>query len=404
MANNIGMAGLGFVFWRLVIWLYSDSYGPAASEEMIGIAASLISAATLIGTFSILGFDISLVRHLPGLSEADKKRTVFTSLFFSGVVGLIISSLSVALAFWLFPDLLIIESYFIYIIFIIFSVFWSLFVVINGVFMEGERGGLVFVKNVILFSGGKLLLPFFLVAFGAAGIFLSWGLSMSIAFFVSFCLILLMYRSKTSRPRILMSSLKSIATFSVMNHIANILSLLPSLLLPIIVLVITDANQAAYVYIAWMIASITFMIPHSVSLAMFASCSNLSQKTNERAKQSLSLSLLILLPLVLVAIIFSDMILEFMGSNFSQASAVLSMLVLSALPITGIAIITAIKRVQGNMKEVVTANFAIFCISVSLWILLLGERGISIVGEAWLLANTAALLLLLCTCKLREGG
>ncbi|MCK4718940.1 MAG: oligosaccharide flippase family protein, partial [Thermoplasmata archaeon] len=273
--------------------------------------------------------------------------------------------------------------------------------IINGALLEGQRADLIFLKNVLFFSGGKLFFPLLLFSLGALGIFLSWGIAVIIAFSISLVLIAFLYREKAPRPVISLGILRPIASYSFLNYLTNLFNLLPSLVLPMVVLVRADANMAAYAYVAWMIATITFMVPNSVALSLFASCSNNPGSIKEKAKHSLYLSSALVVPMVIGIYLFGDLVLQFMGANFSIAAVTLSWLSLSALPIMGIATMVAVKRVKKHMVEVMVAYAITFSISLSFWYVLLPKWGMISIGVVWFLANSLAFLFLLFSLKYR---
>ncbi len=401
IGSNVSMAALGFLFWKVVHWRYLPLYGTIETERMMGIAAVLISTSTLAGTFSIFGMDMALIRFLPKRSTGEKKRMLLSSLAFAGACGLLFSLIFASLIHIFYPQLLMIEGQSVYPLFVLFSIVWGLFVIINGALLEGQRADLIFLKNVLFFSGGKLFFPLLLFSLGALGIFLSWGIAVIIAFSISLVLIAFLYREKAPRPVISLGILRPIASYSFLNYLTNLFNLLPSLVLPMVVLVRADANMAAYAYVAWMIATITFMVPNSVALSLFASCSNNPGSIKEKAKHSLYLSSALVVPMVIGIYLFGDLVLQFMGANFSIAAVTLSWLSLSALPIMGIATMVAVKRVKKHMVEVMVAYAITFSISLSFWYVLLPKWGMISIGVVWFLANSLAFLFLLFSLKYR---
>ncbi|MCK4717623.1 MAG: hypothetical protein KAT70_03050, partial [Thermoplasmata archaeon] len=177
IGSNVSMAALGFLFWKVVHWRYLPLYGTIETERMMGIAAVLISTSTLAGTFSIFGMDMALIRFLPKRSTGEKKRMLLSSLAFAGACGLLFSLIFASLIHIFYPQLLMIEGQSVYPLFVLFSIVWGLFVIINGALLEGQRADLIFLKNVLFFSGGKLFFPLLLFSLGALGIFLSWGIA-----------------------------------------------------------------------------------------------------------------------------------------------------------------------------------------------------------------------------------
>ena len=74
-------AALGFTFWIVMARLFST--------EDIGRASSLISAAALIGYFSLFGLDSTLVRFLP--TARDKGPLITAAFILVAGVGAIVA-------------------------------------------------------------------------------------------------------------------------------------------------------------------------------------------------------------------------------------------------------------------------------------------------------------------------
>lgn len=58
--------------------------------------------------------------------------------------------------------------------------------------------------------------------------------------------------------------------FSFANYAANMLWVLPQLILPLMVVNLLGAEQTAYFFIGWAVASILFVIPLATSFSLFA--------------------------------------------------------------------------------------------------------------------------------------
>src|SRR5260221_5058561 len=80
MSSSAIMGVLGFAFWILVARVF-----PTGS---VGIATALISAVSLLSNFSLLGFNISLIRYLPKAEKKNEKiNSAFTLVIFASIVS-----------------------------------------------------------------------------------------------------------------------------------------------------------------------------------------------------------------------------------------------------------------------------------------------------------------------------
>ena len=81
MASTFISGVLGYIFWIMVARLYK--------AEDVGIATTLISVMTLLGNFTILGFNVSLNRYLP---KSTHKNDLINSSFVITTFAAIIAS------------------------------------------------------------------------------------------------------------------------------------------------------------------------------------------------------------------------------------------------------------------------------------------------------------------------
>ena len=175
MLSTAVMAVFGFFFWMINARLYS--------VEQVGIGTTLISVMTLISSFSLLGLGNSLIRYLPTSDKKNEK--INTSFTLVGLTSIFISIFFLVFLKTFSPRLLFVrESIIFSLLFILFTVFSSLNIISENVFIAYRSSKFVFIKNTI-FSIVKLVLPIFLVALGAYGIFMSMGIAMACLLYTS---------------------------------------------------------------------------------------------------------------------------------------------------------------------------------------------------------------------------
>jgi O-antigen/teichoic acid export membrane protein len=81
MGNTLLSAGAGFFFW-----IFAARFYPA---EDVGLGSALISAMGLLCILSLLGFDIGLIRYLPG--EEDKGGMINSCFVMAGLAAALLS-------------------------------------------------------------------------------------------------------------------------------------------------------------------------------------------------------------------------------------------------------------------------------------------------------------------------
>ena len=176
--------------------------------------------------------------------------------------------------------------------------------------------------------------------------------------------------------------------FSLANYGANLFWLIPSLVLPLMVVNFLGAKSNAYFYIGWAIANIVYMIPLTVSLSLFAEGSHDEQKLARNATGSLKLVLLLIVPAIIALFLAGDKILLIFGAAYSEnATRLLWVLAISALPVSVNYIYSSIKRVEKRMKSVIGLSVFTAVTTLTLTFVLLPRMGILGAGVSYLVAQ-----------------
>lgn len=382
MLNSVVVSLLGFVFWIIVARSYT------AAD--VGLAAAIIAAMWLLANLSSLGLGFGLIRFLP--AAKDKATTMInSSLTIVGLVSLVTSLIFLAgLSFWS-PALIAIRQHYIFLVsFVLFTIAFTLFNLLNQVFIAKRTAKFTFIQGVIS-STLKIPIPIIFVAFfGAFGIFASTG----IAIFVAVLVAMLWFLRRVQKgyipiPTIRKQIINDIAHYSLGNYFANLLWLAPSLLFPLMVVNILGAEMNAYFYIAWAIAVVLFMIPLSISLSLFAEGSYERSLLRANTMKSIKLCLVILLPAILLIFAIGDKLLLLFGQSYAEsATTLLWLLALSALPLTINYIFLSIKRVQDDIRSTIIISAATTVITLGLSYFLMGRFGILGVGIGWTVGQT----------------
>ena len=206
-----------------------------------------------------------------------------------------------------------------------------------------------------------------------------------------------------------MPDLKSVAGtikghfgYSAGNYLSVIFTMMPSTLLPIIIMNTTGPEDVAYFYIAYSIAAMLFIIPGAVAMSLFIEGSH-DMPMNHYAGKAFKLILVIVLPLILILFFFGDQLLLLFNREYSsQSIELLRLLVISGLFSPVIAVYSSIRRVEKKMKSlnVVSATTALLIVGAGY--LLLSVYGLTGLGYAWILAN-ATVAFILVVILIKEG-
>lgn len=345
---NSAMYGLtGFFFWILAARLYSPA--------VVGLASSVISSIGLLSLLSTLGLDYGLLRFLPTAGEltADMINTCFTIV---GIITLLTSVVYVAgLSIWA-PALLPIRNNLLYFIsFVVFALANSLQLLNNQCFIAARQSRFAMIQGWIIAWLRFLPLVLLATAYPQFGIVAAWGLCvvLSVTIAINF-FHPIAYPGNRPIFTIKKDVINRLLHFSFANYVGNIFWMLPSLILPIMVVNRLGAEQNAYFYVSWATFSMVYGIPMAISLSLLAEASHDEAKLVLEMKRSLKLIFLLLTPVVIALLFLSRTFLQFFGKAYSDnALQLLWILVVSAIPMSLNFVYITVRQVEKKMASVI---------------------------------------------------
>ncbi len=388
---------IGFFFWIIVARFYTDIE--------VGYSSAIISAITFLGNLCLFGFNLTLIRFI---SQARKPQDLINSCFtISGVASLIAAAIFVSgIDLWSPAISFIRQNTIFYLVFIAFTMLSTLSHLMDATFIAKRRTGFVLLKHTI-HSLIKLPLPILLVLFfHSFGIVASWGIALGIALVISFFVFLpriqLLYKPI---PTLNLTPLKNMVQYSGGNYLASILSSMPVIVLPLMIVNILGPDHNAYFFIAWTISSILYAIPGAVSRSLFAEGSHANENFSKNVTKSIKFTYLLLVPAVLILILAGKWILLVFGQNYSSNGLkLLWFLSLSGIPISIVSIYISILRVRHKINEVIRIQaFEATAILVASY-LIIPFSGIIGIGYIWLGVHGAIAIYVLLTLRLRYSS
>ncbi len=374
------VAAAGFVFWLLNSRLYSAG--------QVGAATTLISGASLISYVSLLGFNTAFIRFLPASVERDAE--IDTGLVMVFGTAVVVAALYVLLIPSFAPRLAFVRGSVGYAVgFTLLTALWSVNLVTDSIFVAFQKAQYNLFVDGLVQGVVKLALPALLVGLGAFGIFVSSGVGAAAA--VAATLVCLM-ATTGYRPRLTVSLdvLRRTWDYSAANYAANLLSLCPVLVIPIIILDVRGPRQAAFYFIAFQVAGLLFSIAYAVSLSFFAECSQEGAQMAPLLRHSARLLVAVCVPCSLVVAVSGHWLLLLFGHAYSAGGAwALAVLALSTPSVALCSLATAVLRVTRRLRALVIADVVYAVVMVGL--ALVGARhGLPWVAVAFLVGNTAA--------------
>ena len=368
----------GFVFWAVAARLY-----PA---EGVGLAAAAISAIGLLALLSTLGMDYGLIRFLPG--SGDKVKNILNSCFtLSGLVSVALAVIFLAgLKLWSPALLRIQQNPVFFISFVIFALAAVYRVFAERTFIAGRRAGFALTQGLVFNLLRFIPLVALAPLFNVFGIFASWGIGLGLAVIVSIpFLIPRVQPGYHPAPKIDRKSIGNMMHFSFANYGANIFWAIPILCLPLMVVNLLGAEANAYFYVGWALGYLLVSIPVTVSFSLFAEGSHSEEQLGHNIDRSLRL-LLVLVPVIAIVFLAGERVLALFGSAYAEnATTLLWVLAVSAIPVGLNHTYFTVKRVQKRMRGVIGLSAFIAVVTMVLSYLLLPRVGIIGAGIGWLI-------------------
>jgi O-antigen/teichoic acid export membrane protein len=255
----------------------------------------------------------------------------------------------------------------------------------------------VTIKSIIFNSLKVILLVLLAGVMKSYGIFNAWGIALVTAVLAGlFFFIPRLRKGYLPRPSFRWNELTDLLRYSILNNIAFFLWNVTGRILPLLIISIIGAEANGYFYIAWTIAATIAFIPASLSNSLFAEGSNEEKGLETKIINSLSLVIVIMIPIFLVVIIFGGLILKIFGAAYAaNATSLLQCLIIAQFPLSVNQIYFGVLRIQKNLKPLIILGITIAVLTTAISYWLLPILGIVGVGIGWLASQAVTALWIL---------
>jgi glycosyltransferase involved in cell wall biosynthesis/O-antigen/teichoic acid export membrane protein len=374
------MGVLGFVFWALSARLFNPG--------QIGVATTLISATSLISYLSLLGFNTTFVSFLPGSRDRDAE--ISTGLLLVFGAGLLVALVYILAVPSFVPQLHFARDSIIYAGgFVLLTAFAAVNLVTDSIFIAYREARYNFLIDGLIQGGSKLALPLALVGLGAYGIFAASGVAAFVAVVLS---IYFMIRSLRYRPQLRVSRdvIRRVSRFSAPNYVANVLNIVPIMVVPLIVIHSLGASEAGYYYLTFQLTNLVNAVTYAVSQSLLAEGSYDGTDLGVLARRSAGLQALVMVPAVAFLCLASSQVLFVFGPAYSHhARGALIVLSLATLAVALNTWTTSLLRLKRQLSLLVWRNVVFVAVITGLSVLWV-HRGLAWVSGAWLVGNLLA--------------
>lgn len=376
-------ATLGFTFWVVVARLFSTAD--------VGRASSLVSATSLLAILSLFGVNSTLVRFLPTSTERDALITA--SLIFVAACGAIFGLVYLLLTPVIAPRLAFVEHQPAMVFgFVMLNAAAAVNLLTDSVFISSRKAIYCAVTDGGISGVTKIASAFLLAGTGAYGLFSACTAGFAAAALVSLILI-----AKVLRWRPILKgsflALKPLLRFSGANYAGNIFMLLPTLVVPVIVLDRLGATAAAFYFVAYQIATLLYSSVYAVEAAFLAEGSHDDTDWRETRRRSRRFAVALFVPACLVLVFAAHWIMLAFGAQYSHyGTASLVVLALAVIPLAASNWSWTVLRLTGQLKRLVisTCTFATAICGLA-W--LLAPHGLTALSISWPLGCSISALI-----------
>jgi O-antigen/teichoic acid export membrane protein len=375
--SNATMGLFGFGFWLIGARLFTTT--------QVGLATTLVTATILIGYASLLGFNSTLVQSLPRSRCQDEEISSAVVLVFPFAALLSLAYLLVLPEF--VPAFAFVRSNPLHVaVFVLGTAFAAVNLLTDSVFIAHRAAQFNLIADGLVQSGLRLLLPVTMVSLGAMGIYYATGIASFVAVLVSLWL-MRRYFGHRLQLRASWAVLRGFLRSSAANYVANVLTMVPILVLPLVVVHGLGAPSGGYYYISIQIANLLYSVALAVAQSMLAEGSQHGASFGALARRSGLIQLYVLVPGGVLMALLAPFILLIFGRSYSDNGTTALVVFALSAPIVGLNFWTSsLLRLRGQLGALIGSNLVYtvsMCALAALWV----DKGLGWVAGAWLLGN-----------------
>ena len=366
-------AALGAAFWIIAARMFG-----AAN---VGIAGSLIAATVLIAYLALLGLNSTLVRYLP--TAPDRDGLITGGLLLVAVCGAGLGLLYLLLTPVIAPRLAFVEHRpMLAAGFVLLAAATAINLLTNSVFIASRKADYTALTDGVLGGVTKVVFAVVLVGTGAYGLFCASVGGFAAAALASLLLMTtaLRYRPSLRKP---FRTLKPLFRFSAANYAGNVFNLLPTLVVPLIVLDRLGATAAAYYFVAFQVATLLYAAAYAVGQTFLAEGSYAEADRRQLLRRSRRVLMALCLPACLGLILVAHWVLLAFGTGYSQHGTLcLILLAVAVIPIAANDWLQTVLRLSGRLRPIVVSS-GVFAVGVCGLAWLLAPYGLTGLTAAW---------------------
>jgi O-antigen/teichoic acid export membrane protein len=379
LGNTVLLSAFGFVFWTIAARLYSS--------EDVGTFSAITATVMLLAVVAALGLPNTVMRHLPSSDAA--RRLVAALLGAVTLLGSVVTVLVVVVLGPHLPDAIVPDAGGWLLAALV--VLTAAGTVTDAALITSRSTGVLLVKNLVA-SIAKVAVLIPLSALGSTGLVLAYGVGVALSAVLG--LETLWRRLGPARsPAPPVALLRRYARFSGGSYIGTVFGIMPLACVPIVVLAVSGAREAAWWAVAAMLVSFLNFIPSTASQVLFAEASREPGRLREQAVKALRGIYALLVPGMLVMIAAAPLVLTAFGPEYrDHATDVLRVLAAGTIFTGATYVVDSILVARDRVRAYVVMN-VVNAVLVLLAVALLLPHGLAAGALGWAAAQGVSLAL-----------
>jgi O-antigen/teichoic acid export membrane protein len=381
-ASSLLTSVLGALYWALAAHTYSD--------DNVGRNYSAVAAMMLLAGVGQLNMTNVMIRFTPGAGHRSR-RLVATAYLAACVATVALAVGFVLLIPVLSPDLMFLRRPLVACGFVLASAGYAIFVLQDGVLTGLRRPGWVVLENLV-FALVKIVFVVVLAFLAATGILWSWALSVVVAVLLANVLLFARFlpRHGGAGPDDRVDTSRPTGRYVLADYTAALFWLAATASLPILVLNRLGPRQAAYFSLAWLVGFSLYQLNTNMGASLIVEAANDPSRLGAHCRLVLKHTGVLLACGAAVLCAAAPLILRIFGPGYAGEGAdLLRLTALSALPNLVVVAAVSICRARRRLRLLAGILVTVCTLATVLSYVLLRFMGITGVGAAWLVAQTA---------------
>jgi len=370
-------AAVGFAFWILVARLFSTAD--------VGRGSSLISAIGLIAYLALLGLNNAVVRYLP--TAKDKNSLITATVVLVGGFGALLGAVYIFATPYFAPKIAFVAHRPLLAVgFLVLAGASAINLLTDSVFIAARKAGYTALTDGGIGGASKIVFSVLLAGAGAYGVFSASAGGFAAAALASLVLMAFVVRWRPALHNPI-ATLKPLLKFSFANYAGDVMALLPTLVVPIIILDRLGAASEAYFFVAFQLANLLYAAGRAIEQTFLAEGSQADADWRGLLRRSLRLLASLFVPMCLVVVVSAHWVLLAFGVKYSQFSTpVLMLLAGAAVPMGANNWLQTVLRLAGALKAIVWSG-VVSAVSICALAWFLAPYGLTALSTCWVIGS-----------------